>query len=113
MSSPLRSPATPSSAEATTAGERWVLVDVRSGEDRATYGWDELRLSVSWKAYCFATDADRDAWRTHADDLTEDAVVDRLVADLADRGLVDGDPPRDKELGLLLIDTYVRYPSPA
>ena len=95
------------------AGERWQLLDAASGEARAEYGWDELRLSVSWKAYCFADDAERDAWRHHADDLTEDDVLDRLVADLRDRGLVDGEPARDRQLGLLLIDTYVRYPQPA
>jgi hypothetical protein len=94
-------------------GERWTLVDSRSGEERASYGWDELRLSVSWKAYCFVDDDDRSAWRTHADDLTEASVVDRLVDDLRERGVVDGEPARDKELGLLLIDAYVRYPTTA
>ena len=93
------------------AGERWQLVDAATGEARAEYAWDELRLSVSWKAYCFADDAERDAWRTHADDLTEDGVLDRLVADLRDRGVVEGEPARDRDLGVLLIDTYVGYPA--
>jgi len=96
---------------ADVGGDRWTLHDAKSGEERASYDWDELRLSVSWKAYCFASEADREQWRTHDDDLTETAVVDRLVAELAERGLVDGDPARDRALGLLLIDTYVRYPS--
>lgn len=94
------------------AGERWRLVDDRTGEERATYSWDELRLSVSWKAYCFADEAERDAWRTHADDLTEQQVLDRLVADLRDRGVVEGEPARDGALGQLLIDTYVTFPDP-
>ena len=61
---------------------------VRDGDDDgvADYDWDELRFSVSWKAYCFADDAERDAWRDHADDLTLDAVVDRLVDDLRRAG---------------------------
>ena len=95
------------------AGERWELVDGSTGETRATYGWDELRLSVSWKAYCFVDAADRAAWRTHAQDLTEEVVLDTLVADLAERGLATPDVPRDGALGLLLIETYVRYPTPA
>ncbi|MBA2281344.1 MAG: hypothetical protein M3527_02255 [Actinomycetota bacterium] len=95
------------------AGERWLLVDAATGEERAEYDWSSLRLSVSWKAYCFADDAERDTWRTHADDLDEGSVVDRLVDDLRARGVVDGEPARNRELGLLLMDTYVRFPSAA
>ena len=32
----------------------------------------ELRFSVSWKAYCFADEHERDTWREHRDDLTLD-----------------------------------------
>ena len=94
------------------AGGRWLLVDTTSGEERATYDWDELRLSVSWKAYCFGDEADRESWRTHRDDLSEDVVIDTLIADLVARGLVGPDPARDGALGALMIETYVRYPSP-
>ncbi len=93
-------------------GDRWLLVDDATGEERSTYHWDELRLSVSWKAYCFASAAERNAWRTGSGDLTEAFVLDRLVADLVDCGVVGPDPARDRELGLVLIDTYVRYPAP-
>ena len=75
-----------------------------------TYDWDDLRFSVSWKAYCFADEAARDAWRTHADDLTEDEIVDRLVDDLTERGVVSSDVARDPELGLAMMDTYIRFP---
>ena len=34
--------------------------------DVAEYDWDELRFSVSWKAYCFRDEAERDTWRDHA-----------------------------------------------
>ena len=78
--------------------------------DRRDYDWDELRFSVSWKAYCFRDEAERDAWRDHTDDLTVEAVVDRLVDDLRDRGRVDGDIERNSDLGLLMIDEYVRFP---
>ena len=88
---------------------RWVLADP-DGAEAGRFDWDELRFSVSWKAYCFADEADRDRWRTGTEDLTADAIVDRLVADLAERGPVAADVPRDRELGLTLIDTYVRFP---
>ncbi|MDQ6697863.1 MAG: hypothetical protein M3Z46_10465, partial [Actinomycetota bacterium] len=39
-----------------------------------TYGPDEVRFSVSWKAYCFADEDEHEAWRTHSDDLTLDQI---------------------------------------
>jgi hypothetical protein len=74
------------------------------------YPWDALRFSVSWKAYCFRDEAERDAWRTHADDLTLDVVLERLVDDLVTRGRVERDVTRDADLGLALIDEYVHFP---
>ncbi len=55
----------------------WAIRD--GGEDVGRYRWDELRFSVSWKAYCFENEAEQAAWREHANDLTLDAVVDRFV----------------------------------
>jgi len=51
--------------------------------------------------------------REHADDLTIDFVVGRLVDDLRDRGRIDGDVPGNPDLGLLIIDEYIRFPAPA
>jgi len=92
---------------------RW---SVRDG-DRvvATYDGADLRYSVSWKAYCFRDEEERQAWVGHVDDLSLDIVLDRLVSDLCarrrlssvDHGLGEG------ELGRLLIDEYVRFPAPA
>ncbi len=113
-------PLRPGMVLAPVGGGEWI---VRAGDndpvirDRiepiARYDWNDLRFSVSWKAYCFRDDAERDSWRDHADDLSLDAVVDRLVADLRDRGRVDGDVARTPELGLLMIDEYIRFPVPA
>lgn len=91
-------------------GRRWTLSDA-DGTVMATYDWDDLRFSVSWKAYCFADEAERDAWREHTDDLTADAVVARLVGDLVARGRVPAGVAVDRDLGLLMIDEYVRYPA--
>jgi hypothetical protein len=88
----------------------WSLRDA-AGEELARYSWDELRFSVSWKAYCLRDDAERDAWRHHTDDLNYDAIVARLVADLRDRGRIAGEVEHDRELGLVLIDEYVRFPA--
>ena len=77
------------------------------------FAWDDLRFSVSWKAYCFADEAERSLWSDHTDDLTIDAIVDRLVADLAERDVISGlDVDRDRALGVTLIDTYIRFPTP-
>jgi hypothetical protein len=88
---------------------RWTL-SRPGGEVTARFDWDELRFSASWKAYCFADEHDRDTWRDGHDDLSTEAIVDRLVADLAERGLVEPGVARDPDLGRLLIDTYVRFP---
>jgi hypothetical protein len=88
---------------------RWLLTDP-AGAVVGDYAWGELRFSVSWKAYCFADEAERQAWRTHSDDLTTEAVVARLVDDMIARGRVAADAPVDRALGLAMIDEYVRYP---
>ena len=88
-------------------GDRWVL---RGPADDvlADYDWSELRLSVSWKAYCFASDAERDIWRGHADDLSLDTILETLRADVSARRGID--VPRNADLGLTLIDEYIRFP---
>ena len=54
--------------------------------------------------------------RPHADDLTLDAILATLTADLAERGAIDSPVDHglsDADLGKLLIDTYVQFPAPA
>jgi hypothetical protein len=88
---------------------QWIVHD---GDDVvAHYKWDELRFSVSWKAYCFEDEREQQTWREHADDLTVDFVVDRLVADLRGRDRIDGDVPGNPDLGLLIIEEYIRFPA--
>lgn len=92
-------------------GDRWDLVDDDGeGPVVASYDFEELRFSVSWKAYCFADEADRDRWRSGTDGLDLDTVLAALVADLAERG-VPTDGPHDPALGRTLIDTYIRFPA--
>lgn len=90
---------------------RWALVaDGGEGPVVADHDFDELRFSVSWKAYCFADEHDRQLWRTGDDDLDLHTVLSTLVADLADRG-VPTEGTRDPALGRTLIDTYIRFPA--
>ena len=90
-------------------GDAWRVVD---GDDTVTrYRWRDLRYSVSWKGYCFADEAERRAWRTNVDDLRVEAVVDRLVEDLRERGRID-ERPGDAALVELLIDEYIHFPQP-
>ena len=96
-------------ADRSSDADRWVLSDA-DGVPVATYDWDELRFSVSWKAYCFADEAERTAWRDHTDDLTTEGIVSRLVDDLIAREVVPAGVAVDRDLGLVMIDEYVRYP---
>ena len=97
------------------ADERWELRDAnRAGHTViATYATDDLRYSVSWKAYCFKDEAERAAWAEHSDDLDLQFILDRLVAGLCDRGRLDGPDHglSDADLGRLLINEYVRFPA--
>ncbi len=91
-------------------GGAWSLRAADNSE-LARYAWEELRFSVSWKAYCFEDEDERAAWRDHADDLTLDVILDRLVDDLVARGRVSADVERDSALGQMLIDEYIRFPA--
>ena len=78
------------------------------------YDWDELRFSVSWKAYCFADEAERDAWRDHTDDLDArrgSSTASSTTCATAAASTASRPPPRD--LALLIIDEYIRFPAPA
>ncbi len=87
---------------------------VGSGDEAVVrYRWDELRFSVSWKAYCLADEAERRMVAEHTDDLTRDQVMDALLDDLRRRGRLGDGVPGGTELALLLIDEFVRFPAPS
>jgi hypothetical protein len=105
-------PLKPGMALEFAGGGEWVIRG-DDGNDIVRYRWEELRFSVSWKAYCFADAAEQAAWREHANDLTLNTVIDTFVVDLKDRGrLADDGPIRvGPELGQLIIDEYIKFPS--
>lgn len=89
--------------------ERWELHGAEP--ESVDYGWNDLRFSVSWKAYCFADESERRAWVDHADDLTLEVILDRLEDDLRDRGRLAGARPDPKEFATVLIGEYVHFPA--
>ncbi len=94
----------------TNPWDRWA---VRNGDEEIDqYDWTEMRLSISWKAYCFADEADRDRWRTKAEDLSLDFILDTLIADMRARGALNGDVPPRPALADLIVATYIKFPPP-
>jgi hypothetical protein len=77
------------------------------------YRWDDIRFSVSWKAYCYADEAERRLVAEQGDDLTRERVMADLLADLRRRGRLGDAVPNGTDLALLLIDEYIRFPAPA
>ena len=89
----------------------WV---VRDGEEEVSrYRWDDMRFSISWKAYCFENEAERDAWRHRTNDLDTNTVIDTLCTDLKERGRIEDVRPPNRELAELLVDEYVKFPPPS
>jgi len=77
----------------------------------ARYRADEVRFSVSWKAYCYRDAAERRLVDEHGDDLSLGGILETLKADLRGRGAAI--PADETELARLLIDTHIRFPAPA
>lgn len=92
------------------AGGDWRLRS-ESGEALARYRFDELRFSVSWKAYCYADERERRLVESHEDDLALGPILAELERDLRARGRLAGPRPADRDFALLLIDEYVRFPA--
>jgi hypothetical protein len=90
---------------------RWQLE--QDGGVLARYGWDDLRFSISWKAYCFSDEAERRLAREHGDDLCREQVIETLRADLLRQGRIGSGAVPDGELALAIIEHYIVYPPPA
>ena len=94
-------------ASATAAG-----ASARRRRDLARYDWDEVRFSVSWKAYCY-----RGRSRAAARRRARRRPLARRHPRDALRGPARARPPRRRAPGRrrprkLLIDEYVRFPQP-
>jgi len=91
-------------------GGAWRIDD--GDETLARYSWDDLRFSISWKAYCYQDEAERALVADHSEDLARDRVIETLVTDLRARGRIE-ERPDDTLLGLAIIDEYIHFPPPA
>jgi len=89
----------------------WRLV---AGEETlGRYRWQDLRYSVSWKAWCYADEAERRRAERHEDDLSLERILDTLERDLRARGRLTGPRPDEDDFARLLIETYVHFPPAA
>jgi hypothetical protein len=105
-------PALTLESELTGRGDAWSIVE---GERTiTTLARDRLRVSLSWKAMTFESDADRRRYDEHTDDVDLVEVLRRFTRDLDARGVavdLPADPLRDPDFVRLLQEQYVRYPA--
>jgi hypothetical protein len=90
---------------------RWSLSS--GNQTLARYAFRDLRFSISWKAYCYADEAEEALVREHRDDLSRAQVLEVLTADLRRRGRIQGETPKSTDLALAIISEYIQYPPPA
>lgn len=64
---------------------RWQVMD--QGRPYADLAFEEVRLSVLWKGYCFKDEAEAEAYDDHSHDLNADMIVDIFCDDLTTRGI--------------------------
>jgi hypothetical protein len=97
-----------------TGGDDWRIRD--GDEVLAEFAWPALRISVSWKAYVFADEAEERAYDTHSDDLEMSDVLDRFEADLDGRGIAmprPAEPSHDEAFVDVISNAYVCEPGSA
>ncbi len=98
-------------------GTTWTLCRNRTdgtNQTLATYPVADVRISISWKARCFADEADRRRFANHEDDLTFERIMGDLLAELRRRGRLPDGPHglSEEEIGLLMIDEFLEFPEP-
>jgi hypothetical protein len=89
---------------------QWALSS--RGERTATYSSDDLRFSVSLKAYCFPDEATHRAWQDGVDRLDPEVVLGRMVDELVTRGVL-ASPDHgldDHALAGVLMDSFIPFP---
>jgi hypothetical protein len=88
--------------------DRWSL----SSDEQvlARYAFRDLRFSISWKAYCYADQAEQRLVDEHSDDLSRARVLEVLVSDLRRRGRIADTVPSELDLAHLIISEYIQFP---
>ena len=67
---------------------------------------------ASWKAYCFADEAECHPRTDSTDALTTEAILEMFVDELVVRGRLDSHDHAlsEEELGMLIIHEFIRFP---
>lgn len=92
-------------------GNEWVMIGPDGSRIRS-YSTDEVRISISWKAYCFPDAAARHDFEASRGTLTIAEIERRILDNLRDRGLIErSDSPHLPDVVDLLIDTYQTFPN--
>ncbi len=96
---------------------RWRLTsrEADGADDMAAYSSDDLRYSISRKAYCFANKQEYETWQAGVDPLRPEDVLGRLVGVLVDRGVLESPEHSlsDGDLARLLMDHFIPFPDAA
>ncbi|MCY4036427.1 MAG: hypothetical protein OXF64_03100 [bacterium] len=79
------------SAISLTGDRQWVIEE--PGREPVCHRFDEVRVSLSWKAFVFHDAAEAEVYDRHSDDLDEAALIETLAEDCAHRGVVVPDGP--------------------
>ena len=89
--------------------DQWQL---RNGDNELeSFGWPDLRYSISWKAYCFKDEDEEALWRDGSDDLSLEFILERLETQLQEMGILDGPRPEPTTFAMMLVKSFVRFPS--
>jgi hypothetical protein len=94
------------------SGNAWEVVE-QDGV-HAQYEFEDVRVSVSWKAQVFASEEQQALYQNHEDDLKLEHVVEMLLGDLAAKGTSIERPAdllRDRGFVDALNATYRRAPT--
>jgi hypothetical protein len=83
----------------------------RACESLAILGKNEVRFSLSWKAYCFPHMSAYRVWLEHEDDLDLSEIIPALSRLLKKRKSLLGQEMSEDELGAVIIDELIPFPN--
>ncbi|WP_420639096.1 hypothetical protein [Candidatus Poriferisocius sp.] len=97
-----------SSLSSLTPERQWVIEE--PGHSPVVHAFDEVRVSLSWKAFVFTDDHEAEVFDQRLDDLDEATLVATLAEDCARRGVSVPEGPdalSDPEFGDKVRDVYL------
>lgn len=88
-----------------------------NGKPVKNYTFDDLRISIVYRARCFANQAEAEKFKNlpESERMSLSYVLEKLKAELVRRGVISRakiDTMSPLELGLFLVDAYITYPLP-